>query len=147
MGAAAACRVKTRPASEENRGQGPPSQVYLVVQERIACAINSAPEHNRGQGPPSQVHRVVQERIACAINSAPEHNRGQGPPSQVHRVVQERISCAIEIAPWHDRESGPAPTGVSCSVTGTPHARYRLQANRYPLTSAPLHITHSSTGR
>ena len=51
MGAAAACRVKTRPASEENRGQGPPSQVYLVVQERISCAIEVAPWHDRESGP------------------------------------------------------------------------------------------------
>ena len=51
MGAATACGVKTQPASEENRGQGPPSQVYLVVQERISYAIELAPWHDRELGP------------------------------------------------------------------------------------------------
>ena len=39
-----------------DRGRGPLLQVYLVVQERIACAIDPATGHDRGRGPLRQIY-------------------------------------------------------------------------------------------
>ncbi|MDH3987387.1 MAG: hypothetical protein OEV12_13405, partial [Gammaproteobacteria bacterium] len=104
---------------------------YLVVQERIACAIDSATGYDRGQGPLLQVYLVVQERIACAIDSAIGYDRGHGPLLQVYLVVQERSACAIDSALGHDCGRGPLRQGYLPGYRGLSRMAHARTWNRF----------------